>query len=184
MKSRSILHLFLLLSIYLTGCQRVDITQYNGEGEIKEIGKYFTSYGYNIELDTIDFSIPTQKEFKISNYPKIGKSLVVGISTQSSEENLHSLLVGELLLQAKNTRQETIFKCSENLSKWRFSKSYNSEKNLFEYFIYYAFINCKTWIDPETQIKNDPIYLTIQYDPKSTKNKSIGALQVKVGGHK
>ena len=182
-KLKLIIYISLLFCLFIAGCERVDTSGYNGDGEIFITGKYFISYGYKIEFAEIDFLKPFHKTFKISNYPKIGKTIVFGIATESSIENLKRLLLGDLSLKVTNSQNETIFDCSSNIGKWTFADRYDGEKRVYEYFIY-SFHDHKSFVDIEKQSGVDPMFLTVNYEPNKTKVRLYGTLLLKAGGYK
>ena len=174
-------YISITLCVLLIGCQRVNISEYNGNGEISDIGNNSISYGYKIEFDNIDFSKPFYKEYKISNFPKIAKTITFGISTESLYENIQESLPGELSFIVTDSKDEIIFDCSANLAKWTFSETYYIERKVYKYFIYF-FDEQKSFIEAEDQI--DPMLLTVKYEPKATKLRQRGTLLLKAGGYK
>ena len=175
--------ILLILCFLLIGCQRVNISRYDGNGEISTTGNHSISYGYKIEFDNIDFSKAFYKEYKISNFPKIGKTITFGISTESTNEDLQKLLPGKLSFIVSNSKNGIIFDCSANLSKWIFAETYYIERKVHKYFIYF-FAEQKSFIEVENQADIDPMYLTVKYEPKTTKLRLNGTLLLEVGGYK
>lgn len=169
------------LCVLFIGCQKVNIAEYDGNGEISDIGNNSISYGYKLEFDNIDFSKAFYKEYKISNFPKIAKTITFGISTESRYENIQESLPGVLSLIVADSKGEIIFDCSANLAKWTFAETYYTERKVYEHFIYF-FDEQKSFIEAENQI--DPIFLTVKYEPKTTKLRLKGTLLLKAGGYK
>ena len=182
-KLKLIIYILLIFCLFLSGCQRVDTSVYNGDGEIFNTGKNFISYGYKIKFANIDFLKPFHKQFQISNFPKIGKTIVFGIATESSKENLQRYLPGKLSLKVTNSQNETIFDCSSDLGKWTFANRYDGERKVYEYFIY-SFQDHKSIVEVEEQSGVDPMFLTVNYEPNETKVRLYGTLLLKSGGYK
>jgi len=183
-QSRYIVALYVIIvhCTFVSGCERVNISNYNGDGSISITSPDFISYGYKIEFDTFSFMKPFSIEYKISNLPEIRKSISVGISTTTDKHDLENFLEGELSLKALTYDNQVLFNCSASLKEWNYGKSRNDD-NLYEYFIYFFDgRDNQTGIDHKLLSRNQGMTLFVNYNPKSTDIDLNGTIQLKAGG--
>ena len=93
-----------IIILLFYGCEPMDISKYNGDGEIITTGRNFLSKGYLIKFDDFDLRKPFLKRYKIINYPKINKTFWCGLKVVAKDDDIEYLSSGSLSLKITAVR--------------------------------------------------------------------------------
>lgn len=184
MKIKSYISLFLLLlSLITLGCVGVSIAAYTGDGKIEKVGKWPISKGYVIKFDTIKFNENFHREFKIENFPNIGKSFDFGIKVVTENKQLDALENGQLHMKVYSEDGTIYFDINEKISKWTFSKFQIDESTVESFIFYFDSLN-GSYIDAK-QLKNiSKIKFSVKLDGMEKNPPITGEIIMRVGGYK
>lgn len=173
-----------ILAILLTavwGCERMDATKYNGDGEISSIGKAGLTEGFIITFDKIDLRKEFAKQYKIIDCPIINKTYWLGIDIKTLDDELVKSLNGILSIKVIDSDNEEIVVSSAPLNKWRYS--IEKPDQYYHLFVYYLEDSSESSFKMD-DIDNKNLQLIVNYDPKFTEENVFGTIQLRVGGFK
>jgi len=168
--------------VCFSGCKRVDIQNYSGDGRIKEIGKWPFSKGYIISFDHFPLNENYENSFIVENIPQLNKTSYFGIKFNTDQFALEKIKYGKLGIKAQASDGLTYFDISEPIDNWRFSQSQiNPQKS--DCFIFYLDKNRGTFLSPE-QLKSKKISLSVKLSGSEENPSITGEVVMITGGHK
>ena len=178
----SIMATLLVISIVVYMQYHIDISKYQGDGEIHKIGAAFFDNGYIINFDKIQLKNMLDKYYIVNKVPSTFKSGQVILIIEFSDSD--KILVDSIVvsISAKNIQGKVLF----DINKKRISEfnQYIDSYHTCGVSYYYFDSNCHSLLSSK-DIKDGGYILkcNVDYFPHKLSDKNIVAyLQVTVGG--